>query len=89
MAPGTIVMVNLSAEQTNALNGNKLSQMPAVVTAVWDNEYAQHPVSPVGINVRVFTDSVDNPLWLTSLPLNFDGAKEMFGDGCATYQLME
>lgn len=84
-----MVLVHLSDAQIANLKGNKLSPMPAIVVSVWKDEYPNHPKSAIGINVRVFTDSNDNPLWLTSLPMYFDGAKEMFGDKCSTYELIE
>jgi len=88
MKKGELVLVHLSDAQIEELKGNKLSPMPAIVVNVWENEYVHHPKSPIGVNVRVFTDSSDNPLWLTSLPMQFDGVKEMFGDQTATYECM-
>lgn len=79
------MLVYLSEEQRIALKGNQSSPMPGIVVSVWENEYPQHPTNQTGINVRVFTDSNDNPLWLTSLPMKFDGSDEMFGKQCATY----
>lgn len=88
MKQGDIVLVHLSDAQLNALHGNKLSPMPAIVVTIWENEFPTHPKDKTGINVRVFTDSDDSPLWLTSLPMNFDGVKEMYGQGIATYELI-
>lgn len=81
-----MVLVHLSEDIIQGLKGNKLSPMPGIVVSVWENEYSHHPLNPVGVNVRVFTDSNDTPLWLTSLPMNFDGAKEMFGNSCSFFE---
>lgn len=83
-----MVLVHLSGAQINDLKGNKLSPMPAIVVSVWENEYPQHPKCTTGINVRVFTDSNDTPLWLTSLPMLCDEAKELFGEETATFELI-
>jgi len=88
MKQGEMVLVHLSDAQISELKGNKLSPMPAIVVSVWDTEYPHHPKSQAGVNVRVFTDSSDNPLWLTSLPMKFDGVIEMFGNQIATYEIM-
>lgn len=79
-------MVHLSDAQLSELKGNRLSPMPAVVMSIWENEYPHHPKCTTGINVRVLTDSSDNPLWLTSLPMHFDGVKEVFGNETATWE---
>lgn len=86
MKQGEMVLVYLSDAQIAELKGNKLSPMPGIVVSVWVNEYPSHPNNKDGVNVRVFTDSNDTPLWLTSLPENFDGAKEMFGNECAFFK---
>lgn len=86
MKQGEMVLVHLSDEQLQGLKGNKLSPMPAIVVSVWENEYVSHPICKTGVNVRVFTDSGDAPLWLTSLPMIYPNARAIFGDKCALYE---
>lgn len=88
MKKGEMVLVHLSNEQARNLTGNQISPMPAIIVNVWDGEYPQHPHCTSGLNVRVFTDSNDNPLWLTSLPMKFDGVEEMFGNETATFEAL-
>lgn len=74
MAPtrGRIVLVKLREMGTPKLyNGG--DEHPAVVTAVHGNNM---------VNVRVFVDGADNPLWVTSVPHEDDAA----GFGGATWR---
>src|SRR5487761_2066478 len=76
---GDIVMVHLSSEITKSLNGNHISDAPAIVVGVWPNEYPGNPVDNVGVNVRILTDSQDNPIWLTSLQVYYKGIGSIYG----------
>lgn len=89
MKKGEMVLVHPSPAQINELKGNKTTPLPAIVVSVWENEYPNHPKCTTGINVRVFTDSDENPLWLTSLPMECPEVVELYGDKTATYELMQ
>lgn len=87
MKTGELVLVHLTDEQLNLTKGNRTTPVPGIVVSVWEGEYPHHPKSTTGVNVRVFTDSMDNPLWLTSLPMQYAGVRDAFGNQTATYEL--
>lgn len=53
---GRIVMYNMTQDDKNKINGNKMDVLPAVIVAVWGNSC---------VNLKVISDGI-NDLWLTS-----------------------
>lgn len=53
---GRFVQVNIGDEERPAWR-------PALVVAVWPDEFSQHPVTPVGLNCQVFFDGM-NDTWI-------------------------
>lgn len=53
---GRIVMYNMTQDDKNKINGNKMDVLPAVIVAVWGETC---------VNLKVISDGL-NDLWLTS-----------------------
>lgn len=54
---GRIVIFNVPEYIMNGINGNKSSQLPAIIVAVW---------SETTVNLKIITDG-QNDIWATSV----------------------